>query len=106
MIKTYEEIMETVKTRLGEDSSDEALSFIEDISDTLKAGQVDKTAEVNEWKKKYEDNDKMWREKYRDRFFNPEPGKEFEASEPKAEQPDETDEPEFATTVEELFKQK
>lgn len=106
MIKTYEEIMDAIKTRLGEDSSDEALSFIEDISDTLKAGQVDKTAEVNEWKKKYEDNDKMWREKYRDRFFNPEPEKEFKASEPKQEQPDETDEPELATTVEELFKQK
>lgn len=106
MIKTYEEIMESIKQRLGDDSSDEALTFIEDISDTLKAGQTDKTSEAEDWKKKYEDNDKMWREKYRDRFFNAEADKDFKATEPKTETPPENDEPELATTFDQLFGEK
>ena len=104
MIKTYEEIMSSIKERLGDDSSDEALAFIEDISDTLKAGQNDNTAELEEWKKKYADNDKMWREKYRDRFFNSEVDKEFKESEPKPKDPEpESDVPELATSYDQLF---
>ena len=104
MIKTYEEIMSSIKERLGDDSSDEALAFIEDISDTLKAGQNDNTSEVEEWKKKYADNDKMWREKYRDRFFNSEVDKEFKSSEPKPNDPEpESDGPELATSYDQLF---
>ena len=35
MVKTREEIMEMIKTRVGEDTSDEAISFMEDVTDTL-----------------------------------------------------------------------
>ena len=34
-VRTNEEIMETLRTRVGEDTSDDALSFIEDVQDTL-----------------------------------------------------------------------
>lgn len=105
MIKTYEEIMESVKQRLGEDSSDEALSFIEDISDTLKSFES-KTNGSEDWKKMFEENDKMWREKYRDRFFNADAEKDFKESEPKVENTPEPTEPELATTFDELFVEK
>ena len=34
-VKNINEIMESVKARIGEDTSDEALAFIEDITDPL-----------------------------------------------------------------------
>lgn len=68
-VKTRDEILNAIKERFGEDTSDEALTFIEDVSDTLNDYESRTSGESN-WKKKYEDNDKMWREKYRDRFFN------------------------------------
>lgn len=66
-IKSREEIMETLRTRIGEDTSDDALSFIEDVQDTLDS--LSNTDSEN-WKQKYEDNDAQWRQKYRDRFFS------------------------------------
>lgn len=63
-VKTVDEIMAKVRERIGEDDSDEAIGFIEDISDTLES-----FSNAEDWKTKYEENDKKWREKYRDRFF-------------------------------------
>lgn len=77
MVKTKEEILEQIKTRLGEDTSDEALSFIEDITDTL-TDYEEKTNDTTDWKQKYEDNDKQWRERYKERFFSGENPEEEE----------------------------
>lgn len=63
-VKTVDEIMKKVRERIGEDDSDEAIEFIEDISDTLES-----FSNAEDWKTKFEENDKKWREKYRDRFF-------------------------------------
>lgn len=63
-VKTVDEIMKKVRERIGEDNSDEAIEFIEDISDTFES-----LSNAEDWKTKYEENDKKWREKYRDRFF-------------------------------------
>lgn len=68
-VKTRDEILTAIKDRLGDDTSDEALNFIEDVTDTLNDYESRTSGESN-WKKKYEDNDKMWRQKYKDRFFN------------------------------------
>lgn len=73
-VKTIDEIMESVKARIGDDTSDDALSFVEDVQDTLHS----LTNDNNEnWKQRYEENDRAWRQKYRDRFFkgedDPEP---------------------------------
>lgn len=65
-IRTREEILDAVRTRIGDDTSDDALAFIEDMQDTL--NNYENNNETD-WKKKYEDNDKEWRTKYRDRFF-------------------------------------
>lgn len=69
MILSREEFLERIKEVVGEDTTEESLGVIEDFTDTfehleeLSSGQED-------WKTKYEENDKTWREKYRDRFFN------------------------------------
>lgn len=64
-IKSIDEIMDAVRTRMGDDTSDETLMFIEDVSDTLNS-----FSEADNWRKRYEENDEEWRRKYRDRFFS------------------------------------
>ena len=68
-IRTKEEILEAVKGKIGEDTSDETIARLEDITDTLNDYDT-KTKDSTEWKTKYEENDKAWREKYTNRFFN------------------------------------
>lgn len=59
-----EELLEKVKAYVGDRTDDETIEIIEDISDSFD------TSDVDEWKKKYEDNDKMWRDKYVSRFYD------------------------------------
>lgn len=68
-VKTRDEILESVRSRLGGDTSDEAIALVEDIADTL-TDLDNRTKDSTDWKKKYEENDASWRAKYRDRFFS------------------------------------
>lgn len=72
-IKTKDELLTTLKQRTAEDTTDETLTFIEDVTDTLNDLEA-KTKEQTDWKKKYEENDSAWREKYKERFFEPSAG--------------------------------
>lgn len=86
---TREDFMERLKTFLGDDTSDEALSLIEDANDSFEEGDgVD-------WKQRYEDNDKEWRQKYKDRFFNKSEEDDKE---------DDIDQPEEKKSFNDLFK--
>lgn len=91
-VRTKDELLGIIKERFGEDTTDETISFVEDITDTL--NNYDNNNSVN-WEQKYKDNDEAWRKKYRDRFFN------------SPEQDDEDDEEEQAKplTYENLFKE-
>lgn len=66
-IKTKEELLELVRNRIGEDNSDEALAFIEDISDTIADLEAKSTTD---WEEKYNSLDNEWRERYKARFFS------------------------------------
>lgn len=66
-IKTKEEIMEQVKTMIGDSTEDSTLEFLGDLTDTLNDFE---TRSGEDWKKKFEENDQMWKKKYRDRFFS------------------------------------
>lgn len=59
-----DELIEKVKKYIGDRTDDETIEIIEDISDSVGASD-----EESEWKQKYEENDKMWRDKYISRFF-------------------------------------
>lgn len=57
-----DELIEKVRKYVGDRNDDETIEIIEDISDSIDSSDAD------EWKKKYEENDKMWRDKYISRF--------------------------------------
>lgn len=65
-VRTRDEIMEAIRARLGDDTSDDALAIIEDINDTF--GDYE-TRTGDDWKSKYDELDASWRKRYRDRFF-------------------------------------
>lgn len=70
-VRPINEILERVKTRVGDSTENSDIEFIEDISDTLN-DLIAKASGQEDWKTKYEENDKAWREKYKDRFFSTE----------------------------------
>ena len=61
--------MARLKEKIGEDLSDDSISFIEDASDTYDE-LIRRSEGQEDWKTKYEENDKEWRKKYRERFFS------------------------------------
>lgn len=65
-IRTRNELIESLKTILQGNTSDEAISILEDVSDTYDSLH---NAEQEDWKAKYEENDKNWRDKYTARFY-------------------------------------
>lgn len=69
MIRTKEEILERIKAVTGDDTGDETLGLIEDVTDTLTDFEH-RTQDSTNWEQKYKDNDAEWRKKYHDRFFN------------------------------------
>lgn len=60
---TKNELIEKVKKYVGDRTDDETIEIIEDISDSIDSSDAD------EWKQKFEENDKMWRDKYISRFL-------------------------------------
>ena len=65
-IKSNEDLMNGIRSILGDRTDEEALGLLEDIDDTLK----DYATNANiDWKNKYDENDAAWKQKYRDRFF-------------------------------------
>lgn len=57
-----DELIEKVRKYVGDRKDDDTIEIIEDISDSIDSSEADV------WKKKYEENDKMWRDKYISRF--------------------------------------
>lgn len=101
-VRSKEELMEIINTRFPDDTTDETLAFIEDISDTYDNLYANKS---EDWKTKYEqlqadserkynELDEGWKKKYRDRFFD--------SSDPLPE-PESDPEPKEVKTYEDLF---
>ena len=88
-----DELIEKVKKYVGDRTDDETIEIIEDISDSID------TSDSDEWKQKFEENDKMWRDKYISRFFDK---NEDEIEDPTDEKDDEEKE---YKTFEDLFEE-
>lgn len=86
-----EELLEKIRKYVGDRTDDESIEILEDVNDSFD------TSDSDEWKKKYEENDKMWRDKYISRFFEK---KEEETHDKPTEHVE--DEKEF-NTFEDLF---
>lgn len=68
-IKTKDEILSSIRERFAEDNSDEAIAFLEDVSDTLADLENRAKGDGVDWKAKAQEIDSSWREKYKARFF-------------------------------------
>lgn len=88
-----DELIEKVKKYVGDRTDDETIEIIEDISDSIDSSDAD------DWKKKYEENDKMWRDKYIARFLDK---KEEEKITPADHKEEEEEEKEY-NNYEDLF---
>lgn len=72
-------LIQRITSVLSDPESDDSLSLIEDVTDTLDAGSSD------DWKTKYEENDAAWRKRYKERFLK-KPDKEPEIEDVKTEE--------------------
>ena len=72
-VKTKEEILTELRTRVGEQNDDDTIAFIEDITDTLSDLETKAQGGGTDWKTKYEENDADWRKRYTERFYSSDP---------------------------------
>lgn len=91
-----DELIKKVKKYIGDRTDDKTIEIIEDISDSIDSSDAD------EWRKKYEENDKMWRDKYISRFFEK---NEEENEDPTNEDDDDDDDDKEYKTFEDLFEE-
>lgn len=76
-VRKLEEIMEKVRGYVGEDTSDDTMSFLEDLTDTINStSDVDIDGMRAEYEQKITDTENTWRQRYRDRFFGKTYGEE------------------------------
>lgn len=86
-----DELIEKVKKYVGDRTDDETIEIIEDISDSIDSSDAD------EWRQKFEENDKMWRDKYISRFL--------EKKEDELDTPTEQEEEKEYNSFEDLFEE-
>lgn len=84
-VRTRDEIMSQLQTIIGEDTSDETLAFIQDVSDTI--GTDNSAQRITELETQLTKQDEEWRKKYRDAFFTGKPDDSIEEDEPENVKP-------------------
>ena len=94
-IKTIEEILTELRARVGEQTDDETIAFLEDVTDTLDDLGTKAEGDGTDWKAKYEENDAYWRKRYTERFYSSDPNPDPEPPKP--------DDPPKPKTFAELF---
>lgn len=67
-VLSRDDFMTRINERVGDDNSDDALSFIEDMTDTFDNLSSGNNAE--EWERRYNELDTKWRDKYKARFMS------------------------------------
>lgn len=95
-VLSFDELIAKIKTKIGEDTSDESIALLEDVTDTFNANN-----DGEDWKTKYVENDKEWRKKYIERFSGSGSGEHDDDD----GDDDDDDDNEEKTTFEELFKE-
>lgn len=75
MKRTKEELLSQIKVIIGDNTSDEVLTLLTDINDTLDGSTdtevVELRQKVTDLETKVKETDEAWRQKYRDAFFSP-----------------------------------
>lgn len=68
-IVSNEDLIQRLTALIGESTTDENISLIEDVTDTLQ-DYTERTKDTTDWKEKYAENDREWRKRYTERFAN------------------------------------
>lgn len=68
-VLTRDDYFNRLHERIGDDTSDEAISFLEDLTDTYNDLETKSKGNGEDWEKKYHDLDESWKKRYRHRFF-------------------------------------
>lgn len=79
-IVSKEDLIKRLSEKFGDDNSDEVIQLTEDLSDTLNDFDS-RINDTEDWKSKFEENDNMWRKKYKDRFLKPSDSSDNESHE-------------------------
>ena len=95
--RSKEELLASVNALLGENITDEALTFIEDLSDSVEVSN-----DSDDWKTRYEQLDADWRKRYKDRFI----GVSTTPEEVKKEQEENVNKDGEKRSYEELFEER
>lgn len=91
-IRTKEELLDKIASILDGRDDDVSMEILEDVSDTFDALS---STSGEDWKVKYEENDREWRDRYKKRFLQPKEQDELQ----------EMTEEKKALRYEELFKE-
>ena len=102
-VRTRDEILAAIRSRLGDDTSDDALTIIEDIDDTFKDYET-RTGE--DWKSKYDELDAQWRKRYRARFIQKADDDETTTQDVKVENEEDLKDESEVKDFDELFTEK
>lgn len=65
-----EEFFARLDTRLANDTSDEGIAFLEDMTDTYNDLERKASGDGVDWESKYKALDESWKKRYRHRFFS------------------------------------
>lgn len=84
--KSRDEFMGAIRTIVGDNNSDDAIAFVENMADTYDA------MSGTDWKQKYNELDAEWREKFKKRFYDG-----------TSENPDTEDETKTEIEIDDLF---
>lgn len=69
-VLSRDDFFERLQARMGEDTSDDAIAFLEDMTDTYNEMEQRANGDGVDWEQRYHDLDNSWKEKYRHRFFS------------------------------------
>lgn len=98
-----EDFMNAISAIVGERTDDEALSFVENMTDTYDSfGDSEKDKTIAELQNRLEETEQSWRKKYRDRFYGGTDEEENPSNQPNEEDKDKMIEAE-EITIDDLF---
>lgn len=69
-ILNRDEYFAQLQARVGTDTSDEGIEFLENMTDTYNALEQQANADNINWEQRYHELDESWKARYRHRFFS------------------------------------
>ena len=69
-ILNKEDFFNRLHERVGDDTSDEGIAFLEDMTDTYNDMETRLTSDGVDWERRYHELDETWKKRYQHRFLS------------------------------------